>query len=518
MQLRRFTADSTPAALGAVRLALGDDAIILANRKIGDQVEIIATGQMEDGESLAEISLDAVEHKSQKSSVNRKSTHGSGTVTQANTSKVEVENDTLTVDGIAAVAESVENGLEPVNDAYSRDVKGRTSTAENDVQPLSVNLSENTDANEVGATEPLAYSDVESALRAARPKRSVDDIDVFKQEIHTLSACLNNTVSEHKEQITKVIEAQTDMINQYFKGLEVNLWGNTSPTRTLHLQQLLSLGIGAELAVRLVERALPDQSIDDALRQSLSLLKSTLPIGNDKTFTVPGITIMSGPPGAGKTTALMKMAMQHIKKHGADSIVVVCADTRRIGAFDELQAYGRLLGVPTVHAHDSSELDSLLLAFTHKKLVLVDHTLPLHEDSVEIPAQLFRPELADSVRQLFVISATMQSASLDSLIRSHCQHRSMQCVLTHLDSSARLGEMFNAIIRHHLPIAYWSDAASIQEPLHKAEASVLIATSVAMSKRLQPTPDDEWLLRLVQPSDQMMEQSMNMDKNQEVNA
>ena len=62
MQLRRFTADSTPAALGAVRLALGDDAIILANRRQGDQVEIIATGQFEDVSSLTESALnDAVE-------------------------------------------------------------------------------------------------------------------------------------------------------------------------------------------------------------------------------------------------------------------------------------------------------------------------------------------------------------------------------------------------------------------------------------------------------------------------
>ena len=60
MQLRRFTADNTPAALSAVRLALGDDAIILANRKVGDQVEIIATGQMDDMDAMAESSVDGM--------------------------------------------------------------------------------------------------------------------------------------------------------------------------------------------------------------------------------------------------------------------------------------------------------------------------------------------------------------------------------------------------------------------------------------------------------------------------
>ena len=94
----------------------------------------------------------------------------------------------------------------------------------------------------------------------------------------------------------------------------------------------------------------------------------------------------------------------------------------------------------------------------------------------------------------------------------------MQCVLTHLDASARLGELFNAIIRHHLPIAYWSDAASVQKPLQKADASVLIATAVAMTRRLSFTPDDEWLMRLIQPSDELMSQPGYPTESKEVNS
>lgn len=516
MQLRRFTADSTPAALGAVRLALGDDAIILANRKIGDQVEIIATGQMEDGQSLAEISIDAVAQRTQQETVMQDAV--SPSEEPKSTRKVIVENDTSTIEGIAAVVGAVEKGLEPLNDAYSNGLKVSYSPQRQGSHHIASELSERERSGEHESTTPLSTPNDDLLLDQDQPKVEAAELDTFRHEIRSLTADLNTTISEHKEQLTRAIEAQTEMINLYFKGLEVNLWGNTSPNRSLHLQQLLSLGIGAELAVKLAERAGPEQSIDDALRQSLSLLKSTLPIGNDKTFSVPGVTILSGPPGAGKTTALMKIAMQHIKEFGSESIVIVCADTRRIGAFDELQAYGRLLGIPTVHAHDSAELDSLLLAFAHKKLVLIDHTLALQEGAVEIPVHLLKPELADTVRQLFVISATIQSASLDSLIREHCKHRSMQCVLTHLDSSARLGEMFNAIIRHHLPIAYWSDAPSIQEPLHKADASVLIATSVAMSKRLMQTPDDQWLLRLIQPSDELMERPVKMGNKHEVDA
>jgi len=522
MQLRRFTADSTPAALGAVRLALGDDAIILANRKIGDQVEIIATGQMEDAQSLAEISVEGGpgQHSSgQHTGYNEKTAQLSDGGTRiGNSYKKDSSSALKTIDELAAAIDADDmadetllvpkNGLSSAETEFSQGREDSKSPAISNRTSKLPNGSGSVyrDANKVAVSGDIS------------PSSGVRETDAHNKEMQILSLDLDNSVARHTRQLAEVIEAQGQMINQYFKGLEVNLWGNSSPNRTKHLQQLFALGIGAELAIQLVERANPEHSVEDALRQSFALLKSTLPIGVDKSFTVPGVTIMSGSPGAGKTTALMKIATQHVKEHGNDSIVIICADTRRIGAFEELQAYGRLLSVPTVHAHDSSELDSLLSAFTHKQLVLIDHTLPGDDDAVGIPKRLLKPDVPNSVRQLLVLSATAQSSTIDALITRHCEGRSMQCVLTHLDASARLGEMFNAIIRHHLPIAYWSDSASVQKPLQKAEASVLIATAVAMSKRLRTTPDDEWLLRLVQPSDKLMVQPIYNKSKKEVSA
>ena len=541
MQLRRFTADSTPAALGAVRVALGDDAIILANRKIGDQVEIIATGQMDDAQSLSEISLDAsVPHLEHGSAVNNadngEAKHSANLlagVTQAESRiKASPRNNHSrppSFDEITAALDAEEDSERPsLEKTVGSTIDSDDSVASLHQHGLNGNGSErNYIEDEVDAHKDLAPRGAQSAHlldtadvrdRALSSTAPGVDNDLLKDEMHDLSSNLNDALARHNQQLTDIIEQQNSMINQYFKGLEVNLWGNSSPNRRLHLQRLLTLGLGAELAIQLVERADPTLSVDAASRQSFALLKSTLPIGVDKTFSVPGVTIMSGPPGAGKTTALMKIAMQHVKEHGSDSIVVICADTRRIGAFEELQAYGRLLGVPTVHAHDSSELESLLSAFTHKQLILIDHTLPNDSDAVEIPQCLLKPKQADTVRQLLVLSATSQSSTIDALIKQHYDGRSMQCVLTHLDASARLGELFNAIIRHHLPIAYWSDAASVQKPLQKADASVLIATAVAMTRRLSFTPDDEWLMRLIQPSDELMSQPGYPTESKEVNS
>ncbi len=527
MQLRRFTAESTPAALAAVRQALGDDAIILANRKIGDQVEIIATAHMEDAEALAyasvphevasveQASLSPVDSNAQQSIPPERQSAPRGISRKLNTSKTRANTgtadllgdtpksfgnkstDSLTIEQLKAAIEEVENRVESEPAVSGGSDKGRDSSVRLHGRGSSDQGNKQRRGNAASGGHFATGSD---DLRA--PLRQ-DGESVLEQEMRKLAATVSSVIDENNSQLVQIIESQNKQINQHFKGLEVNLWGNNVPNRKQHLQQLLSLGLGANLAVQLVERAPPEYSADEALRHSLALLKSTLPIGSDKSSTVPGVTIVSGSPGAGKTTVLMKLATQHVKEYGSDSIVVICADTRRIGAFEELQAYGRLLGVPTVHAHDTAEFESLIAAFNHKQLVLVDHTLPMDSDAIEIPRSLQNTEAEDTVRHLLVLSAISQSAMVDSLIERHCKRRRMQCVLTHLDANARLGELFNPIISHHLPIAYWSDAASIQKPLQKADASILIATAVAMSRRLARTADDECLIRLIQPTDSM---------------
>lgn len=535
MQLRRFTAESTPAALGAVRQALGEDALILANRRIGDKVEIIATGQIDDVAMLAQMSADdLVESAKEQETVPTDFQDTATLLQQRIEQSVSPSVSTQTPEaGQAAVAERAPRAFVPetVSRAAVAERAPSAAVAESPPRPQSadspqpsaepagelkediVNISALSQAinSESNDQPPLGQLGSYPAPMGAPVELSAASHASHPAASRVMSSDQEERLSANvADQLKRAMQEQNDMISDRFRALEVNLWGSNAPNRTAHLQQIFAIGIGAELAIRLVERASPETPVEDALRQSFALLKSTLPIGKDKTLSVPGVTIMSGAPGSGKTTAVVKLATEHVKQSGNQSIVIICADTRRIGAFEELQAYGRLLGVPTVHAHDTSELDSLIQAFTHKELVLIDHTLPEEQDSVVLPECLLNPTDENTVRHLFALAATMQSATADALIERHCAGRSMQCVLTHLDTNARLGELFNSIIRHHLPIAYWSDAASVQRPLQRADASVLVATAVAMSRRIQPSPDDQWLQRLIQPTQSLLSGSPMM--------
>jgi flagellar biosynthesis GTPase FlhF len=516
MQLRRFTADSTPAALGAVRLALGEDAIILANRRVGDQVEIIATGQMDDASTLAEVSFDNFQSKSQTGVSDAQG----GSVSHANSqysagvqSRPSQTDRTTTIEELSKAVQ--ESSAPSISAASSSHLEGSNAASRTE---RSSPLNTGTDYS-IGYTSDLPGNAKPTIDARGGRDTSADQLEAIETAeasiLGPVDPALPSYTSGFDGEDARVLQAlasQAEMINLNFRSLAVNLWGANSPNHSTHLQRLISLGIGAELAVRLVERADPEMTVEHAMRHSLALLKSSLPIGTDKTFDLPGVTIASGAPGVGKTTVLVKMAAQHVQQYGSESIVLICADTRRIGAFEELQAYGRILGVPTVHAHDTEELESLLSAFRHKQLVLIDHTLPEDSDSVTLPSSLLGSQSDDTVRHLFILAAGLQSAMVDELILRNCKGMNMQCVLTHLDTSARLGELFNPIIRHHLPIAYWTDAASVQQPLQKADASVLVATAVAMRRRIEQSADDKWLHRLIQPTQQLVSSLPNAPK------
>jgi flagellar biosynthesis protein FlhF len=456
MQLRRFTAESTPAALSAVRMALGDEAIILSNRRQGDLIEIIATGHMDDAATLSNMSVDDIQEELRSTA--------QALATSINTSKKEPQRPKI----------ASEDSIETLVDALKE-------PQENLEEPIRNTLSGNTQR----------LSDPDCGKKASA-----------KAQGEPIGNKLNSDVigSASAGILMAAFENQAQKMEDHFRKLTVNLWGSVSSVESEHLKKLLSLGIGAELSVELVEQAAAGEPLDRALRLSYAKLKTLIPIAIDKTSSVHGVTIVSGAPGSGKTTTLVKLAAEHVKNLGNQSIVLICSNTRKIGAFEELESYGRILGVPTMHAHDTNELSSLIEAFKHKQLVLIDHTLPNDEDSVTLPNCLLDSEDRDSVRHVFVIPATTQAHTIDHLISSHCTADNISCVVTHLDSSARLGELLSVIIRHQLPISYCSNSASVQEPLNKGDASELVTTAVAMADRIRPSADDILLQRLIQPS------------------
>lgn len=520
MQLRRFIGDTTPAALGQVREALGGDAIILSNRRVGDRVEIIATREL-DQASLSEAPLtEAVRSAATPAAVDARIGAGyTGAADDARGSRpVEFARIAESVQATAAYAgnaaaamreyappsassadEGVKvdlrsiPGMEVLDDEPTEPLAGNGTGEDKDIASLSRDLAS---VEVPGGGIELSSFEIREQATDSAPHH---DTGPASRRTTDGSAVSGARADATLDRFEALLARHADRLDERFRQLEVRLWATVEPERSAHLKRLMQMGLGAELAVRLSERVSPDAPPDQAIRESLSVLKSSLTIGVDRSLDEPGVTVLSGPGGGGKTTMLMKLAAQQRRLTGPQSIVMITTDTRRVGAFEALQAFGRLLGVPAVHARNASELSGLIDAFSHKQLVLIDHAMCEESDRGLLPGLPARLDGERGIRKLMVLPATLQASAGDAVVARY-RDSVDACILTQLDRCSRLGELFNALIRHHLPIAYWSDGAQVQNELQRADASVLVATAVAMGKRVPATADDRFLMSMVQPT------------------
>lgn len=85
-----------------------------------------------------------------------------------------------------------------------------------------------------------------------------------------------------------------------------------------------------------------------------------------------GIYAVGGPTGAGKTTTIAKLAARY-RLHGrSEDVALVTTDTYRIGAREQLETFGRIIGLSVCVAPDADTLGTTLRALADKHLVLID--------------------------------------------------------------------------------------------------------------------------------------------------
>jgi flagellar biosynthesis protein FlhF len=85
----------------------------------------------------------------------------------------------------------------------------------------------------------------------------------------------------------------------------------------------------------------------------------------------PLIVALVGPTGAGKTTTLAKLA-NHPQVFGGWPVGLLCLDTYRIGAVEQLRTYAELSGLPLEVAYDAGEVPDALRRLAGCEVVLVD--------------------------------------------------------------------------------------------------------------------------------------------------
>ncbi|MET0382447.1 MAG: flagellar biosynthesis protein FlhF, partial [Burkholderiaceae bacterium] len=277
-------------------------------------------------------------------------------------------------------------------------------------------------------------------------------------------------------------QSQVDMVNELrsMKGLIEERFGalafmeklQRQPRQALLAQKLLDVGFSPALIRKMVD-ALP-ASIADENAWAAGVLERNL-LTNEAEMALEdqgGVFALIGSTGVGKTTTTAKIAAGFAARHGAASLGLITLDAYRVGAHEQLRAYGRILGVPVHTAHDRASLEDLLELLSAKKMVLIDTAGMAQRDGRT--RELLDMLAHRSIQKLLVVDASSQGETIDDVIVSWKASQCKGVVLSKIDEAVKLAPALDALIRHKLKNVGVANGQRVPEDWHRLSANALV--------------------------------------------
>lgn len=235
---------------------------------------------------------------------------------------------------------------------------------------------------------------------------------------------------------------------------------------------LLQLEIKADLTDRLLEGLAGDLRESDPRAPNPEAVREELVarLADILAAAWPGkppgrVMAFIGPTGVGKTTTLAKLAARFSllerKKVG-----LITIDTYRIGAVEQLQTYGEILGLPLAVAWSPQELREKVEGYRDKDVILIDTVGRSPQNELRLAELRAFLESLDADHYL-VLSCTTKSRDLDSIVARYRQLNPARLIFTKVDETQYLGNIINVVAATGIPVAYITNGQNVPDDIEK---------------------------------------------------
>lgn len=186
------------------------------------------------------------------------------------------------------------------------------------------------------------------------------------------------------------------------------------------------------------------------------------------------IIVFVGPPGAGKTAALVKFAVQNCVA-AQQTARVISLDPVRVAAHEKLRALAAVIGIGFTAVSTVTEFLAAIEEFRGKNIILVDTPgfgSREFETAAEVSACLARVNRRETH---LVLPATMKRGDLSRCVHQYSVFQPDFLLFTKIDETESYGALVSVAIETAKPISLLANGQSIPEDLIRATSEALTA-------------------------------------------
>ena len=187
----------------------------------------------------------------------------------------------------------------------------------------------------------------------------------------------------------------------------------------------------------------------------------------------PKIVALVGPPGCGKTTTLVKLAVNY-GLAARKPVVLISMDTHRVAAAEQLRSYAAILGVGFQVLETTAALAQAIEENRGKELIFIDTPGLAFGDMEDSSSLAHFLSTRKDIDTHLVLSASMKSADLTRMIDAFEILRPQHLLFTKLDETGSFGAIFSEAARTRKPLSFFTTGQRIPEDLEAASQTRLV--------------------------------------------
>jgi flagellar biosynthesis protein FlhF len=456
MNIQRFTAPTSREALAKARMAFGEGTLILSNRPTENGVEVVATAE----DTLAQLDQEYAAGNAGGNTAGKQ--YSSGKFKPPTPREP-------TYQEIASQVEEDAAQLAMSTLSFQDYVRERMAKRRQEAQPepklirISPDVAPQTAAAVERKLAPATHAPIAPKPVAVRKAAPAAPLAVAPQGIE------------------RELNAMKELIEDRFNTLNWLGQARQNPIQANLMLKLIRAGYSPALSRTILERMPETGDASQSLQWVIDVLERNLRIepAGVELHEEGGVFALIGATGVGKTTTAAKLAGLCARRHGPTSVGLITLDSYRIGAQEQLRAYGKMLGVVAHLAHDRAALQDLLGLLAGKKMVLIDTTGVAPRDPRK-REMLDLLEIPD-VKKLLVLNAGGHGDTLEDTVSQFKSPGAQQVIFSKTDEAVKLGPVIDAAIRHQLVLRGVTTGQRVPEDWEGANAGQLVRASLRQS-------------------------------------